>query len=826
MAKALTYRCRVDGSFLNQDVLLNRAWTATRERNRDAKIELVLHRQSIVERIEIIAHSQHIPVRVTLATLENDREGTERHLGEVEFAAGSSGSDLLKTVYTDVRCTVVVLYVSAVEEGENSKEVHLLLIAVIEWLSQFATQCVFQVGLAGVQVFGRHEPAFEAKERYSSSAVTLSNGRFTPDMDELMRRLERKKNTFTEQKSQDEGAVLEAGGQTAVSEDVFYKTIRPQKDMEIQREGEVNSPGNVGDIHRPKNLFDREDFKPSTPKLFQPIDLSPSANVEPTELPRAPASAKSSRSSEKSLLVRKLSVPELPQIPSRTVSAGSTRNHTEPKRPSTSSGSRTSHASRRTAEIKRLVKDDLVQNKFLEKENTIVPALRDRLHRSDANEGKRQMSAEVDHLPLVPTGEPTEFSRAVELFGPGVVRGLYSKKWEERKNAITTVRQRLENIPPTEAAGYLDASVAVLQRHLKDPLHNVYVSVLELLNFICTRFIPQHNLHKMAPAVAKDLGRIILLRASDNDRRSAGETLSVVNEILEQDVKVAKAFLTRFLRSTVRGGQRGQATIVQNATESLGTPNAEVGLTEQAVTQYGLNCLRNADPEVRTIGKKLILDVYASGKRDVVFKLVSDEERMNRHPLLNSILDEMLLLNTTQQTRGASSTSQQSSSSKRPSTKSVRISNDLPKRNGDAQSSCQYCNTTIESADHGALEKHWQNSCPLFTKCNDCNQVIMVSSLATHRRSECRSRNNYRTCPRCGESVERSMFHRHVGRKDCRPTASYAAKCPLCAAHISPDNDEQWRRHLTVQCKENPRRRTSYEAKRNTSEPLSRGSSM
>ncbi|VDL65451.1 unnamed protein product [Nippostrongylus brasiliensis] len=198
-------------------------------------------------------------------------------IGEVEFAASSSGSDLLKTVYTDVRCTVVVLYVSAVEEGEKSKE----------------------VGLAGVQVFGRHEPAFEAKERYSSSAVTLSNGRFTPDMDELMRRLERKKNTFTEQKSQDEGAMLETGGQTAVSEDVFYKTTRPQKEMEIQREG----------------------------------------------------------------------------------------------------------------------------NKFLEKENTIVPALRDRLNRSDANEGNRQIAAEVDHLPLVPTGEPTEFSRAVELFGSGVEGG-------------------------------------------------------------------------------------------------------------------------------------------------------------------------------------------------------------------------------------------------------------------------------------------------------------------------------------------------------------------------------------------------------------------
>ncbi|KAK6015963.1 hypothetical protein OSTOST_18557 [Ostertagia ostertagi] len=88
--------------------------------------------------------------------------------------------------------------------------------------------------------------------------------------------------------------------------------------------------------------------------------------------------------------------------------------------------------------------------------------------------------------------------------------------------------------------------------------------------------------------------------------------------------------------------------------------------------------------------------------------------------------------------------------------------------------------------------------------------------MASHKRSDCRAHDNYRTCPRCGESIERPLFHRHVGSKECRPAGAYAAKCPLCSALILPDNEESWRRHLTTQCKVNPRRRTSHETKRNS----------
>ncbi|KAK6058333.1 hypothetical protein COOONC_04099, partial [Cooperia oncophora] len=199
--------------------------------------------------------------------------------------------------------------------------------------------------------------------------------------------------------------------------------------------------------------------------------------------------------------------------------------------------------------------------------------------------------------------------------------------------------------------------------------------------------------------------------------------------------------------------------------------------------------------QVRNIGKKLILDVYANGKRGVVFKIVSDEERIHQHPLLSYVLDEMAAINSIQARRN-SGNSQSSTPSKSSSTKSVRISDDLPKRNQDTQSLCRHCGAAIEPPDGNGLEKkHYRMKCPLFMRCGGCDEVVMVSSLANHRRNDCRARDNYRTCSRCGESFERSVFHRHVGSRDCRRT--YAAKCPLCAELVIPESEESWRKHLT-----------------------------
>ncbi|VDO62031.1 unnamed protein product [Heligmosomoides polygyrus] len=648
MTKALHYRAKVDGNFLDPAVLSSQAWISQREGGGAAKLELVLQRRSIVDRIEIIAHSQYMPRRVAIATTDDEVNGSEKELGEVEFQAGYAEHSLLKTVYTDVRCTVIILRIKP-PEGETGSNEHR------------------QVGLAGVQIFGRYESAPGPDDAAFGSRTNPTdiptNGRFSAEIDELLQRVERNKSkvamemdfnqakraqleTNLLKKARSEMGELEHEQFEAIKDEDFHRALNLQEEMKTLRGNvlasvdprlttDVNDSNTTADIHRPKNLFDKEDSKITTPKLFVPIASSNSSHSDRV-LKKRPSSVSSKASSS---------------------SGSGTKNTPLPK------------------------VTELQRNKFLEKENTVVPALQDKRRLPDIAQEESKVLDQEQQLPPLHPSETDNYSKMVELFG--LVEYEYSNNVNDKQQHPTTYRllrisarpfrkdcslQHLRCIQggsihySTVARWYqrfkaLDISLEgpprsgrplVVEDDSLCEAFKVYTGALDLLDYVCTKFMVDHSLQKSAPQFVKALHGTIAVRASDTDRRSAGKTLTTMNEILELDRKIAKVFINQYLKSAVRGGLRGQATIIQNATESIGTPNPEVGLTEQSVTQFGLFCLKQSDPEVRSIGKKLVLDVYANGKRNVVFKLVSAEERDHPHPLLRTVLDEIVVLNSSQ----------------------------------------------------------------------------------------------------------------------------------------------------------------------------------
>ncbi|VDO29467.1 unnamed protein product [Haemonchus placei] len=655
MTRRLDYRAKLDGEFLKEGVLLSTAWISQRDMTLPIKLELMLRLRSVVERIEIIAHDlyirqndvQHIAAhQVAIATSDDELKGSEKKLGVVHFKPASEASSQQRTIYVDVSCTVITLQINKAHEDEVTNPFH-------------------QVGLESVLVFGRYlsgaEDDIPPSRRTLSPVEMVNSKRFTEEIDELLRRVKRNKDKFVREmdfsqakraqlemnlltKARGEMVALENAQSEAVKEDNFHRAVDLQDEIKTLRRNvmafvDPRLTANIvrsEDILRPKNLFDKEDLKIGTPELFTAMASS----------------------------ARERSAPKLKQRPS---SVSSRRTNSSRSVATSASG------------LPRV--EPWHGNKFLEKENTVVPALRDKINKSDSIEESSDASNQEEYQPVA-IFKGVDYSRAVDLFGEQTARNLYSKKWQERKIGLARVQQKLESVSSTEAPKYLDCTIAILQRHLKDPLYNVYASALDLLGFVCTRYIQIHHLQRMAPSLARSIHSTVATRASDTDRRSSTATLSTMNEILEQDKRVAKAFLTRFLKPLSRGSQRGQATIVQNAAELLGTPNAEVGFTEDAVTQFGLDCLRNADPEVRSIGKKLILDVYANGRRDVIFQMVSREEQGHQHPLLRSILDDMVAINSAQ------------------------------------ARSCRHCGANIEKSDSSTLEKHYRNICPAFTKCS------------------------------------------------------------------------------------------------------------
>ncbi|KHJ98450.1 hypothetical protein OESDEN_01568 [Oesophagostomum dentatum] len=395
---------------------------------------------------------------------------------------------------------------------------------------------------------------------------------------------------------------LEIDRHNAISDEDFHRALDLQQEMKSLR-GNVlasvepslakdvvlvtlffNIEGNTPDIniHRPKNLFEKSDFKISSPKLFTPIDLSPTDDFSVLNaLQRPPKKSTLGRESPGAN-----SLSSAPSLLKRSNSASTVGGYSKQppaspvKRPASASSkvSISSHGSgtnRRTLPSS----DRWHSDKFLEKENTVVPALRERRRRESQITDESQHETVPDHvISSIPLMERGIFSRGSDLFGSKTMEKLYSKKWQERRDGLTDIQDLLQTEPSSQsqATDYCECVISILQRHLKDPLYNVYTRALDLMSFVCTQYIPQHSLHKMAPSMAKSTANIISLRASDTDRRSAGITLSTINDIMEEDNKIAKAFLIRFLKMGAPGGQRGQAAVIQNAVESLGAPNAEV----------------------------------------------------------------------------------------------------------------------------------------------------------------------------------------------------------------------------------------------------------
>ncbi|KAK6736683.1 hypothetical protein RB195_019403 [Necator americanus] len=812
MATTLNFRTEVNGNILDPETLSRKPWISQRDEKFPIKIRLVLRRRSIVERIQIVAHNKFIPQQVVVSTMENEARGNVKEIGVLHFKADLDTQYELKTIYTEMVCTSIILCIERVHINDVFNP------------SQ-------QVGLVEVQVFGQYDlnaeqHALFRQDENVATTNTVEDGRFSAEIGEIIERIEKNKQKSVSnenfglasiaqlssrllQKAKGEMVELEKDQRDAIRDEDFHRALDLQEEMKTLRKNalatvdptlaknNIDSMSDITDILRPKNLFEKDghDYKIPAPKLFTPIDLSPSEDLKPLKTPPRISSAASAatQGSLNKKATRKSSSPNISLRTDSASSSGELSKSSQKERP-TSASSRVSASSLKTetSSKERIPPppdpNRWHSNKFLQKENTVVPALRERKHHnSNSDEERRNEQSEMDPSQLVPIMEKATYLRGCDLFGENTMGKLYSKKWEQRNQGLSNIQETLEGVPlgDAQAGNYLDCAISILQRRLKDPLYNAYISALDLLSFICTDFLPRHSLYKLAPTIARATSDIIALRASDTDRRSAGKTLSTINDIMEQDTKAAKFFLNRFLKMGAPGGQRGQANI-----QKL------ISLTEESVTSFGLDCLKHTDTEIRSIGRKLILEVYTNGKRDIVRKMIIEESRRNKHPAVRSTLSELANLDA-KQDRDLISSTQSGSSKKRPGTKSVRISNELPKRNGSIQSMCRFCGKTIDSYEPSALERHYNADCPMFTKCSGCGQIVEVSSLGIHKTTNCRAKENYRSCPRCGELIERRLFHRHVGKKDCKPPDIYSAKCPLCGLNVSPDNTDGWRRHLT-----------------------------
>ena len=99
---------------------------------------------------------------------------------------------------------------------------------------------------------------------------------------------------------------------------------------------------------------------------------------------------------------------------------------------------------------------------------------------------------------------------------------------------------------------------------------------------------------------------------------------------------------------------------------------------------------------------------------------------------------------------------------------------------------CKYCNKEFDKKND--LIKHYNEECPFFIKCKNCNENIEVKDYNNHLLLYCKSKSEYKQCKRCKEPIEIKFYDNHIKENKCNPAKniSSANRCPLCHCDIPP----------------------------------------
>ncbi|EFO86201.1 hypothetical protein CRE_02156 [Caenorhabditis remanei] len=398
------------------------------------------------------------------------------------------------------------------------------------------------------------------------------------------------------------------------------------------------------EIHRPKNLFTENSEVPSKPKLYQPVgrfclflqwfssffrvlDLSPTeVSADPSTaflLPPRPPSNSSKvlvtprrPSTNHSGSTRRSSASwEVPIRPTTTNSQISRKRTPSPvvkKAPSTASSSR-----RRSNSI------GMGTNKFLEKENMIVPAALNRKRSSSVNyetpefvDKSMEDISEDQVLAMVPPDQRGNVRSAISLFGLETIAKIYSKHFENRKEGIEEIREKIDTLNSDKTSKYFESVNCLLAHLLKEPLFNVYKDVLLLWHHFCTSRLLELNLERYIQRVASESSDILATRVLSSEKRLVSETLTVFRDASKVP-SIGKAYATKLLGSNSKN-LKGRAILVEVITKLHAVPNEQIGLTDKIVAGFSTKCIRTSDPQVRTIGKDLMVKLYKNGSAKIV----------------------------------------------------------------------------------------------------------------------------------------------------------------------------------------------------------------
>lgn len=102
----------------------------------------------------------------------------------------------------------------------------------------------------------------------------------------------------------------------------------------------------------------------------------------------------------------------------------------------------------------------------------------------------------------------------------------------------------------------------------------------------------------------------------------------------------------------------------------------------------------------------------------------------------------------------------------------------------DATNQCQFCGLVDPEFTEEQLDLHYWQSCPMLTSCQQCEQVIEISTLNDHLLNECEVKDTYEMCTQCHQPIPMDQFPQHTQNANCSQPSHGMERCSLCQLDI------------------------------------------
>ena len=123
------------------------------------------------------------------------------------------------------------------------------------------------------------------------------------------------------------------------------------------------------------------------------------------------------------------------------------------------------------------------------------------------------------------------------------------------------------------------------------------------------------------------------------------------------------------------------------------------------------------------------------------------------------------------------------SSDSKKSSKNINLNNN----------ECSLCKANLENQD---MNNHMK-TCKMCTRCDKCKIYLEVQNLTKHRLYQCKYKNDFILCERCGEAISSKEYKKHSEKKKCNIFKSNYNRCPLCHKDI-PYGNKGFYQHLVL----------------------------